>query len=46
MGQKVSPIAFRVGVIREADSIWYMDSKKYPKMLLEDFRVREFLKNH
>ena len=44
MGQKVSPVSFRVGVIRESDSIWYVDSKRYPETLLADFRVREFLK--
>jgi len=44
MGQKVSPIAFRVGVIREADSVWYMDNKKYAATLHSDIKARQFLR--
>jgi small subunit ribosomal protein S3 len=44
MGQKVSPIAFRVGVIREPDSIWYVEPKKYAETLHADFVARKFLK--
>ncbi len=44
MGQKVSPIAFRVGVIREPDSIWYVEPKKYAETLYADFIARKFLK--
>jgi small subunit ribosomal protein S3 len=43
MGQKVSPIAFRIGVIREADSVWYVDSKRYATTLHADIKARKFL---
>ena len=43
MGQKVSPVAFRVGVSRESDSIWYVDKKSYPEIVLSDFKARKFL---
>lgn len=42
MGQKVSPIGFRVGVIRDWESRWYAD-KEYADYLLEDIKIREFL---
>jgi small subunit ribosomal protein S3 len=43
MGQKVSPVAFRVGVIRQADSVWYVDTKKYASTLHADIKARKFL---
>ena len=42
MGQKVSPIGLRVGVIRDWESRWYAD-KDYADLLLEDVKNREFL---
>lgn len=42
MGQKVSPIGMRVGVIRDWESRWYAD-KEYADLLLEDVKIREFL---
>jgi small subunit ribosomal protein S3 len=44
MGQKVSPVALRVGIIRESDSIWYAGFKNYAAMLLADYQARIFLK--
>ncbi|MGL4624189.1 MAG: 30S ribosomal protein S3 [Culicoidibacterales bacterium] len=44
MGQKVSPIGMRVGVIRDWDSRWYAD-KDYADLLLEDIKTREFLQD-
>lgn len=44
MGQKVSPIGMRVGVIRDWDSRWYAD-KDYADLLLEDIKAREFLQD-
>ncbi len=43
MGQKVHPIAFRLGVHRNWDSRWYAD-KEYSQFVLEDNKVRKFLK--
>ena len=42
MGQKVSPIGMRVGVIRDWESRWYAE-KEYGTYLLEDNKIREFL---
>ena len=42
MGQKVSPIGLRVGVIRDWESRWYAE-KDYADFLLEDVKIREFL---
>lgn len=42
MGQKVSPIGLRVGIIRDWESRWYAD-KEYADLLLEDIKIREFL---
>lgn len=43
MGQKVNPHGLRVGVIKGWDSKWYA-SKDYEKFLLEDIKIREFIK--
>ena len=42
MGQKVSPIGMRVGVIRDWESRWYAE-KDYGTLLMEDVKIREFL---
>ena len=42
MGQKVNPIANRLGVIRGWDSNWY-GGKKYGDTLLEDSKLRKYL---
>ena len=42
MGQKVHPIGFRLGVIRDWDSKWYAE-KDYQRFLHEDLAIREFL---
>ena len=42
MGQKVSPIGFRIGVIRDWDARWYSD-KNYTELLHEDLEVRQYL---
>ncbi len=43
MGQKVNPIGFRVGVIRDWNSRWYAE-KNYQRFLHEDLKIRRFLK--
>lgn len=43
MGQKVNPHGLRVGVIKGWDSKWYA-GKDYDKFLLEDIKIREFIK--
>lgn len=44
MGQKVSPHGLRVGVIKDWDSKWYADKNKFADYLIEDNKVREFVK--
>jgi len=44
MGQKVHPIGIRLGITRDWASKWYADSKQFPEYVIQDFRVREFLK--
>ena len=43
MGQKVHPIGFRLGFIKGWDSRWFAE-KDYPQLLIEDIRVRDYLK--
>ena len=42
MGQKVSPIGLRVGVIRDWESRWYAE-KEYGSLLQEDIKIRELI---
>ncbi|MGD9580459.1 MAG: 30S ribosomal protein S3 [Vampirovibrionia bacterium] len=43
MGQKVNPVGFRIGIIRDWESKWYAD-KNYAELLHEDLKIREILK--
>lgn len=43
MGQKVHPVGFRIGVIRDWESKWYLD-KGYADALVEDFKIRKYIK--
>jgi len=44
MGQKVNPVGFRLGIVKEHTSIWYADKKTYSRYLLNDLSVRDFLR--
>ena len=44
MGQKVNPVAIRLGITRDWVSKWYAGKKQFPQHVHTDFRVREFLK--
>lgn len=44
MGQKVNPHGLRVGVSKDWDSKWYADKKTFNEFLLEDFKIREYVK--
>jgi small subunit ribosomal protein S3 len=44
LGQKVNPLGIRLNITRTWDSIWYAD-KDYSKYLIEDQKIRKFLKN-
>lgn len=41
MGQKVSPIGFRVGITEDWRSRWYAPKAAYGEFLIEDLRLRE-----
>jgi small subunit ribosomal protein S3 len=44
MGQKVHPNGIRVGVIKDWNSKWYADSKNFADYLVEDHKIREYVK--
>ena len=44
MGQKVHPTGVRVGIIKDWNSKWYADSKNFSDYLVEDQKIRKFLK--
>ncbi|GAA0678199.1 MULTISPECIES: 30S ribosomal protein S3 [Clostridium] len=45
MGQKVHPHGLRVGVIKGWDAKWYADKKNFADYLVEDNKIREFVKS-
>ena len=45
MGQKVNPHGLRVGVIKNWDSRWYARDEKVGDLIVEDYKIREYLKN-
>lgn len=44
MGQKVHPYGFRVGYIFDWKSRWFVNKQEFPKLLLEDVKIRKFVK--
>ena len=44
MGQKVNPHGLRVGVIKDWDSRWYARADKVGDLIVEDYKIREYLK--
>lgn len=44
MGQKVNPHGLRIGIIKEWDSKWFADKKNFSDLLIEDFNIREYVK--
>jgi small subunit ribosomal protein S3 len=45
LGQKIHPVGFRVGVIRGFDSHWFYGKKGYGPALLQDERIRKYIKS-
>lgn len=43
MGQKVSPIALRIGYIENWRSLWFADKKEYAANVIEDYKIRQFI---
>ena len=46
MGQKINPIGFRLGVNRGWDSVWFAKKKEFGKFLIEDFKIRKYIKKN
>ena len=46
MGQKVNPIGLRLGINRGWDSVWFAKKREYGKFLIEDYKIREYVKKN
>ena len=46
MGQKVNPIGLRLGINRGWDSVWFSKKREYGKFLIEDYKIREYVKKN
>ncbi len=44
MGQKVNPHGLRIGIIKDWDSRWYAEDRTFGDSLVEDYKLREYLK--
>jgi small subunit ribosomal protein S3 len=44
MGQKVNPHGLRIGIIKDWDTKWYASTKDFSSFLIEDVKIRRFLK--
>ncbi len=44
MGQKVNPHGFRLGVIKNWDSRWFVSDDKFGDLVVEDNKIRKYLK--
>ncbi|KRK79682.1 30S ribosomal protein S3 [Companilactobacillus nodensis] len=45
MGQKINPVGFRVGVIRDWDAKWYAE-KDFSTFLHEDLKIRKYIEDN
>ncbi len=43
MGQKINPIGFRLGITKEHQSRWFADPSRYPELLQEDYKLRQYI---
>jgi len=46
MGQKVNPVGLRLGINRGWDSVWYAKKKDFGNYLIEDFKIRDYIKKN
>jgi len=44
MGQKVHPTGIRLGISTDWNSKWYANAREFPKFLMEDIQVRDYLR--
>jgi small subunit ribosomal protein S3 len=45
MGQKIHPVGFRLGVTQEHRSRWFADPGRYPELLQEDHKIRQYVES-
>jgi small subunit ribosomal protein S3 len=43
VGQKIHPVGLRLGITQEHRSRWFADFGRYPKLLQEDFKIRQYV---
>jgi small subunit ribosomal protein S3 len=43
MGQKIHPVGFRLGVTKEHHSRWFAEPQRYPEILQEDHKLRQYI---
>ena len=46
MGQKVNPIGLRLGINRTWDSIWFAKKNNFGNLLIEDYKIRAYIKKN
>ncbi len=46
MGQKVNPIGLRLNINKNWNSLWFAKKKEYGQYLIEDFKIRKYIKNN
>jgi len=46
MGQKTNPIGLRLGINRGWDSVWFAKKENYGNLLVEDYKIREYVKKN
>ena len=46
MGQKINPIGLRLGINRGWDSNWFARKRDFGKYLIEDFKIRKYIKKN
>ncbi len=46
MGQKIHPIGLRLGITQEHRSRWFATSGRYPELLQEDYKIRQYVQKN
>ena len=46
MGQKIHPVGFRLGITQEHRSRWFADASRYPELLQEDHKIRQYVRKN
>lgn len=45
MGQKTHPLGFRIGITQKHRSTWFAKAKNYPKLIEEDYKIRQYIQS-